>query len=211
MRAQATSDGEVIELSRDQLLSLVQTDSDIGELLMRAFIFRRLELIAHGIGDVVLIGSVHSPDTLRVREFLTRNGHPFAYIDLDRDADVQTLLDRFHVAASEVPVLICRGDVVLRNPTNHKIAGCLGFNEAIDQSKVRDLVVVGAGAVGTGRCRLRRVRRAGRPRPRVECARRPGRVELENRKLPWLPDRDIRAGTCSAGAYTRRRNSAPSW
>jgi thioredoxin reductase (NADPH) len=148
VRAQATSDGEVIELSRDQLLSLVQTDSDIGELLMRAFIFRRLELIAHGIGDVVLIGSVHSPDTLRVRAFLTRNGHPFAYIDLDRDADVQTLLDRFHVAASEVPVLICRGDVVLRNPTNHKIAGCLGFNEAIDQSKVRDLVVVGAGPSG---------------------------------------------------------------
>ena len=83
-----------------------------------------------------------------MRAFLTRNGHPFAYIDLDRDADVQTLLDRFHVAASEVPVLICRGDVVLRNPTNHKIAGCLGFNEAIDQSKVRDLVVVGAGPSG---------------------------------------------------------------
>ena len=148
VRAQATSETEVIELSRDQLLSLVQTDSEIGELLMRAFIFRRLELIAHGIGDVVLIGSVHSPDTLRVRGFLTRNGHPFTYIDLDRDADVQALLDRFHVAPAEVPVLICRGDVVLRNPSNHKIAGCLGFNEAIDQTKVRDLVVVGAGPSG---------------------------------------------------------------
>jgi thioredoxin reductase (NADPH) len=148
VRAQATSDAELIELSRDQLLALVQTDSEIGELLMRAFIFRRVELIAHGIGDVVLIGSVHSPDTLRVRAFLTRNGHPFAYIDLDRDADVQGLLDRFHVAPSEVPVLICRGDVVLRNPSNHKIAGCLGFNEAIDQAKVRDLVVVGAGPSG---------------------------------------------------------------
>src|SRR4051794_19391033 len=148
VRAQATADAELLELSRDQLLSLVQTDSEIGELLMRAFIFRRLELIAHGIGDVVLIGSVHSPDTLRVRAFLTRNGHPFTYIDLDRDADVQALLDRFHVAPSEVPVLICRGDVVLRNPSNHKIARCLGFNEAIDETKVRDLVVVGAGPSG---------------------------------------------------------------
>src|SRR3954452_3879181 len=148
VRAQATADAELLELSRDQLLSLVQTDSEIGELLMRAFIFRRLELIAHGIGDVVLIGSVHSPDTLRVRAFLTRNGHPFTYIDLDRDADVQALLDRFHVAPPEVPVLICRGDVVLRNPSNHKIARCLGFNEAIDETKVRDLVVVGAGPSG---------------------------------------------------------------
>jgi thioredoxin reductase (NADPH) len=148
VRAQATSDAELIELSRDQLLSLVQTDSEIGELLMRAFIFRRVELIAHGIGDVVLIGSVHSPDTLRVRSFLTRNGHPFTYVDLDRDTDVQALLDRFHVAPSEVPVLICRGDVVLRNPSNHKIAACLGFNEAIDQTKIRDLVVVGAGPSG---------------------------------------------------------------
>jgi thioredoxin reductase (NADPH) len=148
VRAQVTAAGDVIELSRDQLLALVQNDSEISEILMRAFIYRRLELIASGFGDVVLVGSVHSPETLRVRAFLTRNGHPFTYIDLERDPDVQTLLDRFHVAASDVPVLICRGDVVLRNPTNHKIAACLGFNEAIDQTKVRDLAVVGAGPSG---------------------------------------------------------------
>ena len=86
--------------------------------------------------------------TLRVKEFLTRNGHPYAYIDLDRDADVQELLDRFHVAVADVPVLICRGDVVLRNPTNQQIADCLGFNDAIDQTHVRDVVIVGAGPSG---------------------------------------------------------------
>jgi thioredoxin reductase (NADPH) len=86
--------------------------------------------------------------TLSVREFLTRNGHPFHYIDLDRDADAQDLLDRFHVTAADVPVLICRGDTVLRNPGNQQIADCLGFNDAIDRTSVRDLVIVGAGPAG---------------------------------------------------------------
>lgn len=147
-RAQVAESGEVIELTRDQLLGVVQTDAAISEILMRAFIYRRLDLAAHGIGDVVLVGSDYSAETLRIREFLTRNGHPFAYIDLDHDAEVQDLLDHFHVAAADIPVLICREDVVLRNPTSQEIADCLGFNEAIDQAHVRDVVIVGAGPAG---------------------------------------------------------------
>src|SRR5262245_55318034 len=115
---------------------------------MRAFVLRRIELIAGGYGDVVLIGSVHCSGTLRIQEFLTRNGHPFHYIDLDRDSEAQELLDRFHVTAADVPVLICRGDAVLRNPTNERVADCLGFNDAIDRTHVRDLVIVGAGPAG---------------------------------------------------------------
>ena len=138
----------MIELDREQLLGLVQTDAELSEILMRAFILRRIELIAGGYGDVVLIGSTHCAGTLRVKEFLTRNGHPFHYIDLDRDADAQELLDRFHVSAADVPVLICRGDAVLRNPSNQQIADCLGFNDAIDRTHVRDLVIVGAGPAG---------------------------------------------------------------
>jgi thioredoxin reductase (NADPH) len=148
VRARAAEPGEVIELDRESLLALVQNDPELGEIFLRAFIFRRVELIAHGIGDVVLIGSDHSPGTLHVREFLTRNGHPYSYIDLDRDTGVQDLLDQFHVVAADVPVLICRGEVVLRNPTHQQIADCLGFNDAIDPAQVRDLVVVGAGPSG---------------------------------------------------------------
>lgn len=148
MRARATMAGEVIELSREHMLELVQTDAELSEILMRAFILRRVELIASGIGDVVLIGSIHSADTLRIKEFLTRNGHPYAYIDLDRDRDVQALLDRFAVAASAIPVLICHGESVLRNPSNRQIADSLGFNDAIDETQVRDIVIVGAGPAG---------------------------------------------------------------
>src|SRR5262249_8069436 len=141
-RASVVDAGEAIELTRDQVLTLVQTDPAISEILMRAFIYRRLERVAH------VIGSLHSPATLRIREFLTRNGHPFAYVDLDRDTDVQDLLDRFHVATSDIPVLICCGHGVLRNPSNEQIADVLGFNQNIDQTHVRDVVVVGAGPAG---------------------------------------------------------------
>ena len=147
-RLRVSEPGEVIELTRDQLLALVQTDAELSELLMRAFILRRLELIARDVGGVVVVGSTYNAPTLRIREFLTRNGHPFHFIDLDRDADAQELLDRFRISVADIPVLICGGDAVLRNPTNAQIADCLGFNEAIDQTRVNDLVVVGAGPAG---------------------------------------------------------------
>jgi thioredoxin reductase (NADPH) len=147
-QARVRESGEVIQLDHEQMLALVQTDAELSEILMRAFILRRLELVASALGDVVLIGSMHSPGTLRIKEFLTRNSHPYAYIDLDRDPDVETLLDRFHVAVADVPVLICRGSTVLRNPSNQDIAACLGFNDAIEQTHVRDVVIVGAGPSG---------------------------------------------------------------
>jgi len=147
-RLRVTEPGEVIQLTRDELLALIQTDAELSEILMRAFILRRLELIARHLGDIVVVGSMHSAGTLRVNEFLTRNGHPFHYVDLDRDRDAQELLDRFQISVHDVPVVICRGQNVLRNPTNARIADCLGFNESIDQHRVCDLVVVGAGPAG---------------------------------------------------------------
>src|SRR4029077_11617488 len=96
-----------------------------------------------------------SSGAVRIKEFLTRNGHPYAFVDLDRDPDVQELLDRFGVAVEDVPVVICRGDIVLRNPTNEQIADCLGLNEAIDQTRLRDVMVVGAGQAGLAAAEFR--------------------------------------------------------
>jgi len=144
----AEADGEVIEIARDDLLALIQTDGELSAIFMRAFILRRVELIARGVSDVVVLGSTHCQGTLRVREFLTRNGHPHTMLDLDRDPGVQELLDRFHITAADIPVILTCGEVVLRNPTNQQIADALGFNDAIDQTHVRDLVIVGAGPSG---------------------------------------------------------------
>ena len=148
VRIRAAEASELIEIEREAMLGLVQTDSELSDLFLRAYILRRVEMIAREVGDLVLIGSSHSLDTFRIKEFLTRNYQPYSYVDLDREEDVQELMDRFHVAISELPVLICRRSVVLRNPANREIADCLGLNEAIDDEHVRDMIVVGAGPAG---------------------------------------------------------------
>jgi thioredoxin reductase (NADPH) len=148
MRLRVRRSGEVVRLTRDQMHALIQTDAEMSDVLMTALIHRRIALVVQGIGDVLLIGSVRSAATLRIKQFLTRNDHPFKYLDLDRDADVRDLLDRFHVDAGEIPVMICRGEAVLKNPSNQTIAERLGFNERIDQAHLRDVVIVGAGPAG---------------------------------------------------------------
>ncbi|HEX7795770.1 MAG TPA: FAD-dependent oxidoreductase [Vicinamibacterales bacterium] len=147
-RLRVTVSGEALELTRERLLALIQTDAELSEILMRAFMLRRLELIARDMGDVVVIGSAHSAGTLRVKEFLTRNGHPYQYIDLDRDRASQDLLDQFQVTVADIPVVIGCGQAALRNPTNSQIADSLGFNEDIEQDRVSDLVIVGGGPAG---------------------------------------------------------------
>jgi len=147
-RVRAKEAGEVIEINRDHLLDLLQTDSELSEIFLRAFILRRVELIALGLGDVLIVGSERSPSTLRIEEFLGRNGHPYSYVDIDRESGIQNLLERFNVTVNDVPVIICRGELVLRNPTNETIAECLGFNDAIDQTRLRDVVIIGAGPAG---------------------------------------------------------------
>ena len=148
VRIRAAEKSELIEIEREALQALVETDSELSDIFLRAFILRRLELIAREVGEIVLIGSSHLLDTLRIKEFLTRNYQPYSYIDLERDAEVQEVLDRFSLSIDDLPVLICRGTAVLRNPTNEEITSCLGFNEGIDQAHVRDLVIVGAGPAG---------------------------------------------------------------
>jgi thioredoxin reductase (NADPH) len=146
--ARMLEEGDVIVLDAQGLRRLIQEDSEISELLMRAFILRRVVLVAGGAGDATLIGSTHSAATLRLQEFLTRNTHPYTYIDVDRDPSVQRLLDRFQVGVDDIPIVVCRAEVVLKNPSNEAVAECLGLNAAIDLGRGRDLVVVGAGPGG---------------------------------------------------------------
>ena len=143
-----TSSGEFLEISADGLRLLVARDAELGEILLRAFILRRLALISQGYGNVVVIGSLHSADTLRLREFLSRNAHPYKYVDLDVDKPSQEVLDRFDVKVKEIPVVICHGRTVLRNPTTQQLADCLGLNVSIDAAQLRDVIIVGAGPAG---------------------------------------------------------------
>jgi thioredoxin reductase (NADPH) len=148
VRGRVTEPGEFLELDGQSLRSLVAKDAELSEIFMRAFILRRLALISHGQGNLILLGSRHSANTLRLREFLGRNEHPFNYIDLDTDKTSQELLDRFNIKPDEIPVVVCSAKRVLRNPSIQELASCVGLNIAIDESQVRDLIIVGAGPAG---------------------------------------------------------------
>ncbi len=145
-----TEVGELLELSSEGLRSLIARDAELSEIIMRAFILRRLALITKHLGNVILMGSSHSAATLGLREFLGRNGHPYTYVDLDSDKTSQELLDRFAVKLEDVPIVICDAHAVLRNPSIQQLAECLGLNVSIDSTQVRDLIIVGAGPAGLG-------------------------------------------------------------
>jgi thioredoxin reductase (NADPH) len=133
VRGRVGDDGEALYLDPAAFRRVIQTDAELSELFMRAFILRRMGLMASGLGDAILIGSVHSAGTLRLKEFFARNGHPFAYLDVEKDDTVQALLDRFRV---------------LKNPSNEEVADCFGLSRDFDAAIMRDLVVVGAGPAG---------------------------------------------------------------
>jgi thioredoxin reductase (NADPH) len=145
--ARASGATKLIEIERSRLRSLVQTDVALGEVFLRAFILRRAALIESRQGNVVLIGSGSTGESLRLQEFLTRNNRPYVYFDVDHDDAVCELFEHFHLSLEEVPIAICQGVHVLRKPTIEELAECLALN-CIDETGVYDLVVVGAGPAG---------------------------------------------------------------
>jgi thioredoxin reductase (NADPH) len=146
-RTVAAVPSTVVELDAQQLRVMVQRDADLGELIVQTFLLRRADLVAAGVGGVVVAGSVHSAGTHRMREFLIRNGQPYSYIDLDRYPDTQWLFEKTRFGPSDIPVVICNG-AVLRNPSIEDVAKRLRLDDITDASQVRDLVVVGAGPAG---------------------------------------------------------------
>jgi thioredoxin reductase (NADPH) len=148
IRIRVRDAGEILSISEESLRNIVQTDAEVSEIFMRAFILRRMGLVASGQSEAMLLGSRYSPGTLRLREFLTRNSYPYVSVDIDSDSGVQALLERFHVTVDEIPVLIGRCGRVFRNPSIAQVADFLQMNPAIDATRVHDLVVVGAGPAG---------------------------------------------------------------
>jgi thioredoxin reductase (NADPH) len=148
VRSRMVTDGVVAVVQRDALRTLVQRDPELSEIMLRAFILRRMRLIAAGNTHMVLLGSRHSAATLQLKEFLTRNGEPFTYEDIETDPGVQMLLDRFQIRVDEIPVVVCEGGHVLRNPSPEVLAVAVGLTPELDGDGVRDVVIVGAGPAG---------------------------------------------------------------
>src|SRR5262245_19522356 len=138
VRARALGPAHVLELPAAKLRALVQTDAELSEIFLRAFMMRRIILMKQGGQHVTLLGSRHCAHTLAVREFLTRNSQPYAYIDLDEDPATQATLDRFQVRIEDMPVLIVRGTQTLKSPTIEQVARSLGL-DSLNETVLRDL------------------------------------------------------------------------
>jgi thioredoxin reductase (NADPH) len=147
LTARVTKDGAVLELTREKVLSLMAKDTELGDILMGAFVARRLLMIQLGEGNVVLFGTKSSARTLALREFLTRNGHPFTYNDIDAESCDGELMEKLAVRNGEIPVVYCNRRYVLRNPSIAELTACLDLNINIDKG-VRDVLVIGAGPAG---------------------------------------------------------------
>src|ERR1700756_5475988 len=147
LKARVTRDGSILEVSRERILSLIAKDAELGDLFMGAFVARRLLMIQLGEGNVVLFGTKSSARTLALREFLTRNAHPFTYVDIDTDSFADDLMVRLAVRHRELPVVYCNNRYVLRNPSIAELAACLDLNINTDRG-VRDVLVIGAGPAG---------------------------------------------------------------
>jgi thioredoxin reductase (NADPH) len=138
----------VVRVKRVDFRRLISAEPDIGEIIMRAFILRRVGLIRHGQGGVVLIGPGHGGDTLRIQRFLMRNGYPHRALDTEQEPDAGGFLECFALTPEQLPVVIMPGEKVLRNPSNAALADALGLTETIDATKVHDVAVIGAGPAG---------------------------------------------------------------
>ena len=143
----ALSPVEALVISPDRLRALLIAEAELGERIMRALILRRVALIEEGAGPVI-VGRADDGDVLRLQGFLNRNGHPHYTLDPDQDSEAQVLLERFHVGEADLPIVVCPGGQLLRNPTERELARCMGLVGALETDRVYDVAVVGAGPAG---------------------------------------------------------------
>jgi thioredoxin reductase (NADPH) len=147
VQARADLESEVLRIHPDRFQRIVVEDSELSDLFLRTFLNRRSALIAGGYGSARVIGSRYARDTHRIREFLTRNNQPFAFLDVERDEVARALLETLGVKIEETPIVVCAAGHVVRNPSDPQLAHALGF-DTLNESELCDVVVVGAGPAG---------------------------------------------------------------
>jgi thioredoxin reductase (NADPH) len=145
--ATALSDVQTVAIAPEKLRALLIAEADLGERIMRALILRRVGLIEAGAGPIV-IGEETDADVLRLVNFLRRNGHPYQHLDPALDSCARTLVDRFEVIPDELPIVLCPGGQLLRNPSEDQLARCVGLIGKLNPDRLYDLVVIGAGPSG---------------------------------------------------------------
>jgi thioredoxin reductase (NADPH) len=146
--AHATEPVEALIIPPDRLRALMVAEAELGERIMRALILRRMGLLETGAGGPVIVGRAENGDVLRLEGFLRRNGHPHQLLNPETDPEARALIERFHVDPGQLPIVLCPGGQLLRNPGETELARCIGLVRPIDPARLYDVVVVGAGPAG---------------------------------------------------------------
>ena len=146
--ADAIADVEAIVLPGKALRDVLVQEAELGERLMRALILRRVGLLESGVAGPVIIGPAGNGDVQRLDNFLRRNGYPHRVLDSGSDSCAATLVDRFQVAPEQLPIVLCLGGQLLRNPGERELARCIGMVREIDPEKIYDTAIIGAGPAG---------------------------------------------------------------
>jgi thioredoxin reductase (NADPH) len=139
---------ESLIIPPDRLRTLIVAEAELGERIMRALILRRIGLLETGAGGPVIVGRAENGDVLRLEGFLSRNAHPFQNLNPEIDPEAKVLIERFNVDPGQLPIVLCPGGQLLRNPSETELARCIGLVGPIDPDRVYDVVVVGAGPAG---------------------------------------------------------------
>ncbi len=139
---------EAIVIPSEKLRALMIAEAELGERIMRALILRRVAILQAGIGGPIILGRAENGDVLRLQGFLRRNGHPFQLLNPENDPAAKTLIERFHIAPDQLPIVLCPGGQMLRNPGQDDLARCLGLVRPIDPDRVYDVAIIGAGPGG---------------------------------------------------------------
>ena len=146
--AEAVSDVDAILISPQHLRELIVAEAETGEKMMRALILRRVGLLERNVGGPIIVGRADNRDVLRLENFLARNGHPHQRLDPDTDNCAKTLVERFQIKPAELPIVVCPGGEMLRNPSENQLARCLGLTHELDGTKIYDVAIVGSGPAG---------------------------------------------------------------
>jgi thioredoxin reductase (NADPH) len=146
--AHAVGRVEALIIPPERLRALLVAEAELGERIMRVLILRRVGLLETGSGGPVIVGPAGNGDVLRLEGFLARNGHPHHRLDPAVDPEARALVERFHIAPGQLPIVLCPGGQTLRNPSEHELARCIGLVGPIDPNHLYDVAVVGAGPAG---------------------------------------------------------------
>jgi thioredoxin reductase (NADPH) len=136
----------VLPLNASRLRAVIVGSAELGELIMRAFILRRVGLLERGVGPV-LLGRAGSADILRLQGFLSRNAYPHLVISCASDRGRQIIND-LALPHEDLPLLICACGRVLKRPSNEEAGAWLGITPKLREDAIYDVAVIGSGPAG---------------------------------------------------------------